>query len=60
MGLRDALLRGLGSYKLTLSLFVALGLFAAIGSFLPQGDDSYKIGDLYGPAALRRPGQVRL
>ena len=52
-GLSEQILRALGSYKLTLSLFVALGVFAAIGSFLPQGDDAYKIGDIYGPKALR-------
>ncbi len=50
--LSDALLRFLGGYRLTLSLFMLLGFFAALGSFIPQGDDSGKIADLYGAKAL--------
>jgi cytochrome c biogenesis protein len=51
-GLSEQILRALGSYKLTLSLFVVLGLFAAFGSFIPQGDDAPRIAELYGDKAL--------
>jgi cytochrome c biogenesis protein len=51
-GLSEQILRALGSYRLTLSLFVALGFFAALGSFIPQGDEAPKIADLYGQQAL--------
>lgn len=44
----EALLISLGSFKLTLGLFILLGLLAAIGTFLPQGQESGRIVDLYG------------
>jgi cytochrome c biogenesis protein len=44
----EALLLSMGSFKLTLSLFGLLGLLAAIGTFLPQGQESSRIVDLYG------------
>ncbi len=43
------LARILGSFKLTLSLFALLGLFAALGTFIPQGEDSPRILQDYGP-----------
>lgn len=51
-GIGDQLLRFLGGYRLTLSLFVLLGLFSAIGSFIPQGDEAPKIAELYGDRAF--------
>lgn len=47
----DRLLRALGSFRLTLSLFALLGLFAALGTFIPQGDDAPRIAQLYGQPA---------
>jgi cytochrome c biogenesis protein len=52
LGLGDRLVRLLGGYRLTLTLFVLLGLFAALGSFIPQGDDAPRIAVLYGDKAL--------
>ncbi len=48
---RSSLARLLGGYKLTLGLFALLGLFSAFGSFIPQGDEAYRIAQDYGPRA---------
>ena len=48
VGLRDALLRSLGGFKFTLTLFGLLGLLAAIGTFFPQGQEAPRIADMYG------------
>jgi len=48
VGLRDALLRGLGGFKFTLTLFGLLGLLSAIGTFFPQGQEAPRIAEMYG------------
>jgi cytochrome c biogenesis protein len=49
---RNRLWRFLGGFKLTLGLFACLGLFSAVGSFIPQRDDTARIGELWGPDVM--------